>query len=86
MLHFPRETLAEIIAFLRRFDLGVVDLTSQQFRNALSSLPIKPLRRLDIVALTNHGVLVKANGVRHSFSMCALRVSFDDLLRLIDGS
>ncbi|KAH7705204.1 hypothetical protein AAVH_27597 [Aphelenchoides avenae] len=76
------ETLVEIVSYLRRFDVDVAELSSQQFREALSALPIKPKRRLDVVALTNDGVLIKANGMRHSFSVDALRVSLDELRRL----
>ncbi|KAH7703631.1 hypothetical protein AAVH_29193 [Aphelenchoides avenae] len=82
MLRFPNESLTEIVAYLRRFDLDVVELTSQQFREALSALFIKPKRRLDVVALTNSGVLIKANGMRQSFSVDALRVSLDEFRRL----
>ncbi|KAH7673253.1 hypothetical protein AAVH_42266, partial [Aphelenchoides avenae] len=82
MLRFPKETLVEIVSYLRRFDVDVVELSSQQFREALSALSFKPKRRLDVVALTNSDVFVKANGMRHSFSVDALRVSVNELLRL----
>lgn len=86
MLRFPHETLVELVFFLHRFDLDAVDLTSQQFRQASSAVSVKPLRRLDVVSFTNGGVIVKANGLRHSFSMDELRLSFDLLQRLTNDS
>lgn len=86
MLRFPKETLVEIVAFLRRFDLDGVELTSQQFRQSLTALSVKPLRRLDVVSLTADGVIIKANGLRHSSGMDEMRASFGGLLRLTKDS